>query len=235
MSDALKLSVIVPLAAGEKTWAGLLSDLRALPSDCEVLLVGVESEPKAELDFWRSQFLAPIRWIQSSPGRAVQQNFGAISARGNYLWFVHADSKIPRPTIHRLVEHLKTEPQSVMHFDLQFLNDGPRLVRFNGVLANWRSQYLKMPFGDQGFCMSRKTFEKIGGFPENESYGEDHVLIWEARRKNIEIERLPAAVFTSARKYEKGGWGSVTKTHVWLTTKQAFSEGWKLLKHRLTE
>jgi GT2 family glycosyltransferase len=83
--------------------------------------------------------------------------------------------------------------------------------------------------------MSRKTFEKIGGFPEDQPYGEDHVLIWEARRKNIEIERLPAAVFTSARKYEKGGWGSVTKTHVWLTTKQAFREGWKLLKHRLTE
>lgn len=234
--SSLRLSVVIPIGPQDLAWQGLVPDLKHLPTDSEVILVATEDAPTNFVSVWQHQLVCRLRWVKAKTGRAVQQNAGAYAADGQYLLFLHADSKFPRATMNTVFETIKSEPlDSVFHFDLQFLNDGPKLVQLNSMMANWRARVLKMPFGDQGFLLSKKVFERLGGFAEDAAYGEDHILVWEARRRKIPVRRLSGVVFTSARKYQKNGWGAVTRRHIWLTTKQAVSEGFKLLKVRLTD
>src|SRR3712207_4070486 len=101
----LSVSVIVPVGPGERAWIGLLGELRGLPQSWEVILVGVSGPPAPEGDREGAEVLAdgdvgknPAaapggRWVVSPRGRARQMNAGARAARGDYLWFLHADSR----------------------------------------------------------------------------------------------------------------------------------------------
>lgn len=229
------ISVIIPFTSEDLLWKDLLQDLKALPSGGEILLVG-PNEPEAEILERASEgVIANIRYVPAERGRGRQLNAGARASKKNYFWFVHADSKIPRPSIFLLEQEFLNKPDALHYFDLQFLNDGPKLVGLNSYAANLRSRYLGMPFGDQGFAVSRAVFYRVGGFPENATYGEDHIFVWEARRKRISLNRVPASIFTSARRYENEGWGRVTRKRIWLTAKQATRECVKLLKQRAVE
>lgn len=235
VSDAISLSVVIPVGPDDHLWKGLIADLRHLSRECEILIVGVDDEPANFRAVWGAQLLSGLHWIKSEQGRAKQLNRGAREANGRNILFLHADSKFPRATMNLVSETIKLAEEAVYHFDLQFLTDGPKLVQLNSIFANWRARVLKMPFGDQGFLMSKLVFEMLGGFSEGAAYGEDQLLIWEARRLRIPVKRLPGVVFTSARRYQKNGWSRATGERMWLTTKQAVSEGMKLMKDRLTD
>lgn len=217
------LSVIIPLAPDETAWQNLLEDLAHLPEGCETLLIASEgtNEPP--------DLPASVHFLTAPPGRARQMNAGAKSARNKHLWFLHADSEIESKSIRKLLERIKKHPRSLLYFDLTFLSDGSPFMPLNAWGVYLRSHLLKVPFGDQGFCITKKLFEQIGGYPENVPYGEDHLFLWYARQKNIPITPVGATLFTSARKYRKNGWLKTTIQHqaMWLT--QAWPEFKKLI------
>jgi len=62
------------------------------------------------------------------------------------------------------------------YFDLVFLDDGPALTVVNTVGVWFRSHILGLR-SDQGFCLERKLFERLDGFSEDVSYGEDHLFV----------------------------------------------------------
>jgi len=97
--------------------------------------------------------------------------------------------------------------------------------------ARLRSRILKVPFGDQGFCIKKALFHKLEGFPEDLPYGEDHVFVWKIRQHGTELQPTGAILYTSARKYKKHGWLKTTLLHQYLWIKQAWPE-WKKLKKR---
>jgi hypothetical protein len=67
----------------------------------------------------------------------------------------------------------------------------------------------------------RKTFNRIGPYDETIHCGEDHALVWAARRAGLPVRPLRATIKTSARKYAERGWARTTLTHLWLTWQQA--------------
>ena len=148
-------------------------------------------------------------------------NRAAQEAHGKYLWFLHADSRFEQDAIDVLVARLSAHPEAFFYFKLKFSESQNPVVALNAHGANLRSKFLKMPFGDQGFCFSHELFLRLGGYDENAPYGEDHLLVWAARHAKVPIVELPAWIATSARKYEVNGWTRTTLKHVWLTTKQA--------------
>ncbi len=229
------LSVVVPFIGHDILWKDLLRDLQPLPAGCEILLVGPDAPDQELLKRASEKMIAKISYVKSEKGRARQLNAGARAAQGSYFWFLHADSKVPRPALFALATELRRNPLALHYFHLQFLSDGPKLVTLNSMAANWRSRYLGMPFGDQGFALGRSTFYRLGGFQEEASYGEDHLLVWAAHRKRILLNAVPASIFTSARRYEAEGWGALTSRRVLMTVKQAAREYVKLLKQRLVE
>ena len=219
------LSVIVPVGPGDTSWEGLIPDLVSLPLDTEILFVSPEMQKRAPGLI--SKRLAPgrsVKWIQSEKGRAKQLNRGAQVASKPYLWFLHADSRFARGTLAALERSLLREPEAIHFFDLRFLKDGPDATRLNAWGVWVRSHLLGMPFGDQGFCLAKSVFEKLGRFPESALYGEDHLLIWQAKQMGVPLQCTNAELSTSARKYQEKGWGRTTLKHGLLTWKQALPE-----------
>lgn len=216
------LAVVVPVGPGDDSWTALAADLGALPSEAEIVFVGTEPPPP--------DLPAGIRWIEAPRGRARQMNAGARATRRPFLWFLHADSRLADDTLASLAGGLRTAPEALHFFDLAFLPDGPALVRLNQIGAWVRSRWGGMPFGDQGFCLRRDVWERLGGFRTDAPYGEDHLLAWKARQQGIALRPTGGTLRTSARRYRERGWLATTARHLRLTARQAIPEWMKLVR-----
>lgn len=217
------VSIIIPLGPDEDQLAPLLADLAAFAPEAEIILVSC-AEPVA---------CAPhIRQITAKQGRASQQNAGAEAARRDFLWFLHADSRLSQKGVTALEEALKVAPKALHYFHLKFRNDGPRGMGLNEWGARFRSQILGVPFGDQGFCLRAENFNRIGRFPEDVAYGEDHLLVWHARQAGVKLRCVGVALETSARKYSAHGWGALTLKYQYYWVRQALPEVWRLIRNR---
>ncbi len=212
------LSVIVPVAPGDTTWRQLLPDLGALRMGAEVIVVQADHQEISAPHGWPAHLV--LRLYRAPAGRARQQNVGAAVARGDMLWFVHADSRLPARTLLVLERYLEGPADALAFFDLRFATDGPRLAFLNAWGANLRSRWFGLPFGDQGLLLPRVRFEALGGFDETLGKGEDHLLVWQARHSGLPLRSLNAPILTSARTYIRGGWLRTTVRHAVLTLAQ---------------
>lgn len=214
------LSVIVPLAPAEQEWLPLLQQLADLPSGSEVIVVCADEQSRLPPPGWPVHLR--YRSTRSAPGRARQQNLGAGMATGDWLWFLHADSRLRPETLIELQRFIAQDRAALGWFTLVFRNDGPRGTVLNAIGANLRARWLGLPFGDQGLLLPRACFEALHGFDEQAAYGEDHLLVWAARQAGIPLQHIPAVLETSARKYARDGWLHTTLRHWWLTAAQAW-------------
>jgi rSAM/selenodomain-associated transferase 2 len=217
-----KLAIVIPVGPGDESWRTLLADLSVLPSNAEVCIVHCDAGTKDARDAL-AQSLPNIaaQSLLSARGRAVQQNAGVHATRNPWLWFVHADSRLTPATLSALARAIESNKRDCIgYFDLAF-HDGPALMRLNVFGAWLRSRWLALPFGDQGLFMSRALFDRLGGFDESCAQGEDHALIWQARRSGISLHPARAPLLTSSRKYSEQGWLRTTAQHVAMTWRQA--------------
>jgi len=221
MAAELKLSVIVPVGPGDAAWHNLLTDLAALDGNAEVLLVAPPGAAPADFAARRYGLRVAVRWLEAPAGRARQQNAGAAAASGETFWFLHADSRLPARSVAAAADFAGRA--ALGYFDLRFGDDGPWLARLNAMGAWVRSRWLRLPFGDQGLILPRRLFEGLGGFDESLPKGEDHALVWAARRARVPLVPLRAPLQTSARRYAEGGWLRTTLRHAQLTIAQARS------------
>lgn len=208
------LAIVIPCGPGEIAWRELLLQLNDLAA-LETVLVVPDGEQVA-LD------QPGVTLVHSRIGRGVQMNAGAAATQSDWLWFLHADSRIDAATTSALHRFMAADRDEIGYFDLAFLDDGPRMVFLNERLANLRSRWLRLPFGDQGFLMHRRVFQALGGFSVTLQSGEDHALIWSARKRSVGIVPLRAPLYTSARKYARKGWSLTSIGHVWQTLHQVY-------------
>jgi hypothetical protein len=216
------LSVIIPVAAGESAWRDLLKDLAELPASAEVLLAAVEPVPS---DLSESCGRLPFRprWLATRQGRAAQMNDATRSAAGEFVWFLHADTRLPIGTVDTLGNALEARPECLHYFKLRFF-DGPACLKLNELGVALRCRMFGLPFGDQGFCLRRELFLQLGGFDEGAPYGEDHLLVCAAKRRGVALHQVGGFIATSGRKYAERGWLRTTARHVGLTLRQAVYE-----------
>ncbi|WP_242166229.1 glycosyltransferase [Lysobacter sp. M15] len=209
------LAIVVPAGPGDRAWEGLLPQLAAArPREVMLVLAQGDDEVMGALP-------ANVTVIRSAAGRARQLNAGAARMNADWLWFLHADSRIVASTLDALHRFVEADETAIGYFDLRFLHDGPRLMFLNALGAHMRSRLLGLPFGDQGLLMPRRVYDAIGGFDEHVGAGEDHAAIWAARALDIPLRALRAPVYTSARKYAQRGWWATTRDHVRATAQQA--------------
>ena len=211
------LSIIIPVAAHEdkKLWAALITQFSML-DDCEVLIVGpaIKTQKKS----------SKLRFVTSDSGRAQAMNSAAKIAKGEWLWFVHADSRINASAVQCLLQKITTaQAQGLFYFGLRFYSPNrllQQLMRLNSTGVAFRSRLLKSPFGDQAFCIDKKSFNACGRYKTHLAYGEDHSLVWQCHHSGIRVTALPATIQTSASKYQHGGWFKISLLHNWLWLKQ---------------
>ena len=225
------ISVIIPLAPKETHWPTVVAQLAGLPDNCEVLLAITQDSDEPDVASFKNEM--NIRVLHGSTGRAQLMNAAAMASEKEYLWFLHADSSLSENTVTNLLKKLEGKERVLYFHDLVFVGDGPHLMKLNSVGVWFRSHVLKMPFGDQGFCLAQELFSEIGGYPENVPYGEDHVLVWRALQNGVSVKSVGSTIGTSARKYAENGWLKTTMLHLYLWTKQALPELFILLKSKL--
>jgi hypothetical protein len=211
------LAIVVPSGPGERAWQALLPQLAQLRAQ-EIILVLPDSESSA-LDFNPAD--AAVSVVRSPAGRARQLNAGAAASVSEWLWFLHADSRLVGSTVDALLRFVRSDVPAIGYFDLRFLQDGPPWMFLNTIGAQLRCRLFGLPFGDQGFVMPRQVYHAIGGFDENIGPGEDHAAIWKARSQGIPLHALRAPLYSSARRYAEHGWCSTTFRHLRWTLSQA--------------
>ena len=210
-----KLSVIIPVAPGERLNELLERQLTDFPAEWEILLCSPERP------FINAALESRAQWIQSQTGRARCLNAGAEHAFGEYLWFLHADSILLDMTTNALKRTMEKNEPALYYFDLKFFSQRCHLMRLNEIGVLFRCRFLKTPFGDQAFLIKEELFKKLSGFSEEAEYGEDHLLVRDFRRHCVPIKPIGMKILTSARKYEEYGWLRTTVKHLTLWRKQA--------------
>lgn len=219
MATRLTLSIVIPVGPGETAWRALLGDLAVLDGPAEVILVAVTGESPREFSPADHGLRVPVTWCEAPAGRARQQNVGAAAAQGATVWFLHADTRLTAAATSAALAFCGRS--ALGYFDLEFAPDGPWLTRLNALGARWRSRWLRLPFGDQGLILPQRLFASIGRFDESVEAGEDHALVWAARRARIPLVPLGVALLTSGRRYAEHGWVRTTLRHARLTASQA--------------
>lgn len=223
------LSVIVPLAADESEWEGLRAQLVDLLAGSQIIVVRPDAADGHGTPSASSTSMTAACEIVAAPGRARQLNAGARAARGRWLWFLHADSRLHPRTLPALHAFLARGEDALGYFDLRYRNDGPWLSRINALGANFRARYFGLPFGDQGFVVTAQWFAKLGGYDQDAPCGEDHLLVWRARAMGLPLRAIGAPLLSSARKYAREGWLRATGGHLLLTARQAWPQ-WRRLR-----
>jgi rSAM/selenodomain-associated transferase 2 len=138
------------------------------------------------------------RVLTTSPSKATQMNAGAAEACGDVLLFLHADTRLPQNFEERILATVATNAFSAGAFSLG-INADARSLRFIERVANWRSRFFQMPYGDQALFVSRDLFHQIGGFPDYPIM-EDFELVRRLKRRG-KIAILPESVRTSPRRW----------------------------------
>lgn len=210
-----EISIIIPVAPGENLHDGLIEQLTSIPGDWEVLICS-DRIPDQYINYEGS-----FRWIYAETGRANSLNEGAKNAKGQFLWFLHADSILAEGCFAKLKETAQSKEAALFYFDLKFIRATRRCFRFNELGVLFRTRFLKTPFGDQGFFMEKEVFEKYGPYSTEAKYGEDHLFVRKLRRSNIKTVPFKVPLYTSPRKYERNGWLKTTALYQYLWLKQA--------------
>ncbi len=150
--------------------------------------------------------------LSASPGRAAQMNAGAAAARGGILLFLHADTRLP-PDFAAHVTTIMSDPGvAVGAFSLRI--DAPHAaLRLIERLVQFRSRFLRMPYGDQALFCRADLFRRIGGFPDLPIM-EDFEYIRRARAAG-RVRLASAAVETSARRWLQRGILRTTLLNQW--------------------
>lgn len=144
-----------------------------------------------------------VQWIDGPAGRGVQLNAGASRAVGRWLWFVHADCRLP-PDVPGVFAALDREA-GVVGGAFRFALDSPawqaRLWEHGVAL---RVRLFGLAYGDQGIFVRRDVFARMHGF-RPWPLMEDVDFI---RRLNREgrVRHLKERLVTSARRWEAEGW-----------------------------
>lgn len=197
------ISVVIPVRNEAQALPGLLDDLADFrATGAELILVdGGSGDGTCELALGRVDQL-----LRTAPGRALQMNAGAAVARGEYLWFVHGDTRISAESLSRLQKALSERPLWG-RFDVRL--SGPGLaLRLIGAMISLRSRLSGIASGDQGIFVAHQHFDALGGYAQIPLM-EDLQLC--RRLKTLARPRcLRPPLSTSSRRWEQNGiWRTV--------------------------
>ncbi|MGB0631147.1 MAG: TIGR04283 family arsenosugar biosynthesis glycosyltransferase [Alphaproteobacteria bacterium] len=198
MNQNSSLSVIIPAFNAAKTLPATLASIRGCADEVVVVDGGSADDT---VDIAR---VAGANVVRSEKGRGPQLQTGGVAATGDWLLFLHADTRLAdgwRDAVNDfMTDTAKGDRAAVFAFALDDpLPQARRMER----LVNWRSRVLGLPYGDQGLLISRTFYETLGGFNPIPLM-EDVDIVRRIGRKNLTV--LDAAAVTSADRYRRGGW-----------------------------
>ena len=194
----MKVSIVVPVLNEAELVRDFLINLRECAAEAEIIVVdGGSCDGTADYAVGLCDQL-----LRTAPGRAPQMNVGASRARGDILWFLHADTRIPETAVADIEDALTDSQIIGGFFRIRVLEQG-FTYRLTDSFAHYAGLLLRIRYGDHGMFCRREAFEKIGGFPE--------VLLMEDAdffrklRRTGRVVVIPHPIIVSPRRYESIG------------------------------
>src|SRR5690606_13154202 len=138
--------------------------------------------------------------IHSEKGRAKQMNLGAQKAKGNILYFLHADSFPPQHFDSFIINEVINGKQAGC-FRMQF-NSNHWWLKLAGWFTKFNWKICRG--GDQSLFITKDLFDYLGGYDESYVICEDSVIVKKLYAKK-HFTVINKKLTTSARRYEKNG------------------------------
>jgi len=147
---------------------------------------------------------AGAKVVAAPRGRGMQLRAGAAAAAGDWLLFLHADTRLA-PGWRRVAEAFMADSGNACRaaaFGFALDDADPRARRVERLVA-WRCRALGLPYGDQALLIARKFYDALGGHPALPLM-EDVALARRIGRARLAL--LDHAAITSAARYRRDGW-----------------------------
>ena len=162
-SELPTVSVIIPALDEAQRLGAQLASLSRVEGLHELIVVdGGSSDRTCDI----ASGFGGVQLLHADRGRALQMNAGARHASGEVLMFLHVDVALPPDAISQIHATL-AQPETVAGaFRTWTVNDTTQ--RFLAPLlhlADLRSRYTGLPYGDQAIFVRAEAFRRVGGFP----------------------------------------------------------------------
>ena len=192
-----KISIIIPTINEADNLPLLLSDLSITKKEVEILIVDCGSKDRT-IDV--ANIYGAKVYKSKERNRGLQLDIGAKNSKGEWLIFLHADTRLTKDWFTKIKPVFKGDKNSIFYFKLK-INDKKLIYRLLEILVNFRSKYFKQPYGDQGLIIHREIYLKNDGFRKIPIMEDVDFFRRLKNKKDLKQFNLP--IFTSSRKWER--------------------------------
>ncbi|MDZ7876537.1 MAG: TIGR04283 family arsenosugar biosynthesis glycosyltransferase [Saprospiraceae bacterium] len=201
------ISIVIP-TLNEADNIGHIIDYLKQHADAslqEIIVVDAQSDDNTEGVAWRHGAVV----VQSPKrGRAAQMNAGATRAKGDILYFVHADCYPPTTYISDIFYALqKGFPMGCYRY--RFDSDAV-LLKINAFFNRFEPLFCRG--GDETLFIEKVVFYELNGFDEYYCIMEEYDFIRRAKER-FRFKIIPKYAVVSARKYETNSWWRVQRAN----------------------
>lgn len=191
------LSIIIPTLNESNRLPLLLSDIAETEDFSEVIIIDSMSQDETE----RIAILYGARFYKlNKKNRGLQLNFGAKKAKGKWLLFIHADSRLKPNWSQNIKTIIEKESRMIYFFNFRINHKRFEHI-FLEFLVNLRSKVFKTPYGDQGLLIHKNEFKRNKGYKEIPLM-EDFDFVKRIKNKK-RLVALNQSLYTSGRKWER--------------------------------
>jgi rSAM/selenodomain-associated transferase 2 len=197
------ISIIIPVldaAASLPATLAALAEGRARGLIGEVLVLDGGSRDATP----RLAEAGGARILEAARGRGNQLTAGAAAARGEWLLFLHADTRLGPGWVEAIGAFIAAPENARRAGYLRYrLDDPAAAARRLEALVDWRCRLLALPYGDQGLLIARRFYDELGGFRPLPLM-EDVEFARRIGRHRLAL--VAADAITSAARYRRGGY-----------------------------
>jgi rSAM/selenodomain-associated transferase 2 len=195
----MRVSAIIPTLCDDEALEQLLTKLAALPERPEEILV-IDGNASAQTASLCREHGAT--WLATRASRGAQLAYGAARARGDVLWFLHADAG---PSLHaaRCLRTAIAGGAAGGYFRFRFSGEATLSKRLLQSCIRWRCRF-SIVYGDQGIFVARDAYAASPGFAIQPLFEE--VGLVRALRRTRRFVALSEPIVVDARRWERDGY-----------------------------
>ena len=196
----MTISIIIPTFNEAENITELVTFIRHLGYE-EILEILVVDGGSKDDTVMLAREAGAVVMTSDQRSRAAQMNLGANSAKGDILYFVHADVRLLSSFVTDIRESLDEGFQSgcyryIFDSDKFLLKVNAYFTRFDAIMCRG---------GDQTLFVRKSIFNSLGGYDESYTIMEDYNFILRLRKK-CRFKIIQKDIIVSARKYEMNSW-----------------------------
>jgi len=187
------ISVIIPTVRPDDALTALVTQLSKLDI-FEIIIVKPKDTQASIIPDFNG------KWLTASKGRGPQIQAGLDAAKGDILWIVHADCRVPEKAVSEIIRITQKPLTALGCFPLNFnyFNVSLKLFAiFSRIASPWTT------FGDQGFFFLRKfknDLPNLAAYPLLED-----VIIYRNLRKKGRVVKANYHITTDAKRFRRLG------------------------------